>query len=291
MSRKFTIPSNSIGTDPEFAVCKIDDVTSVVSVEGLLGGTKEEPLSLGNGCSRQEDNVMAEICVPPAKSKVDFVNNIKYAKEKCNEILSKYDLELTTLSSHIYDESELKSEQTCEFGCSVSFNAYTKDIRDKPDPNVIPGLRTCGFHIHVGFEVKYEDIRPDDYYEFIKYMDLYLGIPSVLVDMDDKRRALYGQAGDMRVKELITEKPDTMLCIIEYRSLGGNLLSTDELVGWVYDQTLEAIDAFNREVPLPKQDMEKIINNSMQDEAQEIVSLYGITLPAVKVIKDGLICV
>ena len=71
-----------IGTDFEFGIKDVNGTP--ISIVGKLGGTKDEPLSIGNGCARQEDNVFAECTIPPTKDLEEFVafcnkNNLKYA--------------------------------------------------------------------------------------------------------------------------------------------------------------------------------------------------------------------
>ena len=58
-------------------------------------------------------------------------------------------------------------------------------------------LRSAGFHIHVG----YENPDVDTSLSLVRYMDVFLGIPSVVKDKDKKRRSLYGKAGCFRLTD------------------------------------------------------------------------------------------
>ena len=51
--------------------------------------------------------------------------------------------------------------------------------------------------IHVG----YENPDVDTSLALVKYMDVFLGIPSVVKDKDKKRRSLYGKAGCFRLTD------------------------------------------------------------------------------------------
>ena len=63
-------------------------------------------------------------------------------------------------------------------------------------------------------------------------MDLFLGVPSVTLDSDTRRRELYGKAGAYRAKDYG----------VEYRTLSNFWIWKDSLKDWVYDQTQKAVD-------------------------------------------------
>ena len=69
--------SFTIGCDPELFLKNHQD--KLISVVGLIGGTKENPMPIGNGCAIQEDNVAAEFCIPPCATEDEFVSSIMYA--------------------------------------------------------------------------------------------------------------------------------------------------------------------------------------------------------------------
>ena len=78
--------------------------------------------------------------------------------------------------------------------CDPDLSVWTLKINNPKQYE--SNLRACGGHISVGYD------NPDEMTSFnlIKAMDLFLAVPSVLLDSDTKRRELYGKAGAMRLK-------------------------------------------------------------------------------------------
>jgi hypothetical protein len=106
-------------------------------------------------------------------------------------------------------------------------------------------FRSCGGHVHIGYDGGVDFEQPDhmteeEYEEAIfqismdrvgvvRMCDLFLGIPSLLIDKDPtskNRRNLYGQAG--------THRPCQQYGV-EYRSMGNFWLARPSLVELVYD--------------------------------------------------------
>lgn len=178
------------------------------------------------------------------------------------------------MSSAIYSSDELNSDAAREFGCSPSFCAYTGQ------PFTIPcaensNLRSFGFHIHVGFKsTDFNSFDIEDVEKFIKYCDLYAGLPSICVDRDNRRRELYGKAGDYRVKQV-----DDII-VVEYRTLGGALLTNPASIYWALKNIQKAIIAFNENAELPDGEaIQNIINNSLYKEAVELCNKFKIEVP------------
>lgn len=131
-----------------------------------------------------------------------------------------------------------------------------------------PQLRSCGGHIHVGYT------NPDDNTSemLIRCLDLYLGVPSILLDNDTERRKLYGKAGAFRFKDYG----------IEYRTLSNFWIQSEELVNWAWNNTMSAIDYLNKGNILCieyNEDIVKCINRQDIESAKEIIEKYKIQLP------------
>lgn len=279
----------TIGTDVEFFV--VDEDMNSVSVEGKLGGTKAEPLSIGNDCYRQEDNVNAEFCMGPVKfgEKDKFISQIQYCREKGNEILAEFNLHLLAGSSREIPEHYLQTEQTRTFGCDPSYCVYTQGISEIPGPDEVGNLRTCGFHLHVGFENVEQAWFFDTMEHLIRLFDLYLAVPSVIVDLDTRRREIYGNPGDFRFRFLEN------FSIFEYRCLGGSLLASPETIGWAFDQLNLAIknyfeDGANLvEVIKEEEEIQRIIRSGDQEAAEKMLQKFGIEIPNFSVFEENFV--
>jgi len=212
--------SFTIGCDPEFFLLKQQMPFSAI---GLVGGTKEEPKPLDKrGFSVQEDNVSVEFNIPPAHNHEEFIDSIEYVMNTLKKKLKKY--QVSHDSALIFPDDQLLHPKALEFGCEPDFNAWTKRINPRPkatDQN----LRSAGGHIHVGTK--------EDPIEVIRAMDLFLGVPSIVLDKHGApRRALYGAAGAHRIKPFGCE----------YRTLSNFWIFSKETIKWVYDQTAKALE-------------------------------------------------
>ena len=211
----------TIGCDPEFFIKKNHKHMSAI---GLIGGTKQQPkdiLPKNRGFGILEDNVAVEFNVPICYSAEDLKSNIKHVITSLKKKQIKgYDI--STESAVIFDKDQLMHPQAQEFGCEPDFNAWTKGINPRPKADE-QNLRSDGGHIHVGTK--------EDPIEVIRAMDLFLGVPSIVMDKGKLRRQLYGKAGCFR--------PKPYGC--EYRTLSNFWIFSDELIQWAYDQTAKAL--------------------------------------------------
>jgi len=224
----------TIGADPEVFVYNTVK-QEVVSVEGLIAlngeGTKENPLFIDKGCSLQEDNVLAEYNIPPCSTLSSWVEYHNYMIDTLNTFLPN-DHSVLISSSEILKAEYLKSKQAREAGCASEESAYDLSTLKSPDLKNTR-LRTCGGHIHVGIQ---EDLGFK--LKFIKLMDLFLGVPSLLLDSDDRRRQLYGQPGAFRLKEYG----------FEYRCLSNFWIKNENLQKWAFNQVIKVLDNINMEI-------------------------------------------
>lgn len=192
------ISNVTIGADPELFIIN-EKTKKVVSSIGIIPGTKGNPYvaeDMPSGFGLETDNIVAEFNIPPVITEEGFINNIEYMKKYIDRFVKEKNPELGILceASKTVDESELNSPEAKLFGCDVDFNAYTEKPNPKPE-GAKTNLRSCGFHIHIG----YKNNNIDTSLALVKYLDLYLGVPSVIKDKDKKRRSLYGKAGCFRL--------------------------------------------------------------------------------------------
>lgn len=260
------ISNITIGADPELFVIN-EQTGKVVSSVGLIPGEKGNPYcsnDMPKGFGLETDNILAEFNIPPVTSKEGFVNNIEYMKSYINGFVKEKNKNygIKCSASEIVDASQLRSKQAKEFGCDVDYNAYTEDANPKPKGEKT-NLRSAGMHIHIG----YKDNNIDTSLQLIKYLDAYLGIPSVIKDTDTRRRTLYGKAGCFRLTEYGCE----------YRVLSSAMMKDVETLEFVWNQIQKAIRAYNLGTRLPDyENTVRAINESDVDLAKRLIIHYGL---------------
>lgn len=259
----------TIGTDPELFIWDREN-NKVVSSIGLIPGEKGaayRPKGFKKGFGLQIDNILAEFNIPPVKSKKDFVANINLMKDYIHKFVSDINPNYTIKcsASEIVDWSELQSPEAKLFGCCPDYNVYTESMNDVPNGGAT-NLRTTGTHIHVG----YDNPNIEDSLTMIKLMDIFVGIPSVLMDTDTRRRLLYGKAGCFRLTKYG----------FEYRTLSGYFISTDLNMEIIYDQTMKALEHFNkgdlRVLNIDPNIVQEVINTGDELKARSLIKKYNL---------------
>jgi hypothetical protein len=185
-----------VGADPELFLVKNGMISSAI---GKIGGTKEFPVpaaDLGKGYAYQEDNVLVEYNIPPARTHEELLERnltmIDFLTTKVKKLDPAYGL-LKVPSGEISEE-DAQDPRAHVFGCDPDFNVWTMEPNPRPfNPN--PLLRSAGGHLHFGIKcTNAQAIR------FVRALDIFVGTYSVLHDPDKRRRLLYGKAGSMRRK-------------------------------------------------------------------------------------------
>lgn len=252
----------TIGADPElFLIHK--PTNKLVSAVGLIGGSKESPLPIGNSCAIQEDNVAAEFCIPPAEDVNTFLASINFALHDLEKRAMEYGLSLAeSKASAVFDEDQLWTLEAQTFGCDPDYNAYTGTVNPRPTSSN-KNLRSCGGHVHIGTKYQPRDT--------IKVMDLFLGAPSVLLDPDTNRRALYGKAGAFRYKPYG----------VEYRTLSNFWIWKKDLIEWVYHQVKAGLTFIenNKITEKIELDLQNCINTNNKHLAQKFILDYNLEMP------------
>lgn len=252
-----------IGSDPE-AFIRMKDTLEIVSAIGLIPGSKDEPFDLtkeiGKGFNIQTDNVMVEWCVPPVNNPNALYRNIQKCIDYTNSVLPS-DLEVVVQASAYLDERFLNNKQAKTFGCDPSFNAWTYLMNSAPDNKT--NLRTAGGHIHIGYD------NPDDNIsiELIRSLDLFLNIPSLILDSDNERKKMYGKAGEFRLKNYG----------VEFRGLSNYWINDLDIVKLIFCGIEKAVDFVNSKSVISDEDQLKIqttINNNDKIKAYELIDKY-----------------
>lgn len=252
------IENATLGSDFEMFVK--DKNGLIVPCPSFFGGTKEKPLSIGNGCYRQIDGVAAEFNIPPTSDANEYADFLLYCIHKGNEILGERGYSLVAKTSHIFDPKQFVHDRHVEFGCKPSVCAYDWE-QMKPDADEAGALRTTGAHIHIGFKCEEKDFDGDVIQRMIFCMDKMVGIPALQLDKDTTRRTLYGQAGEFREKYLMEEG----IALLEYRCLGGGIMKDD--LTFMPMQTLRAIDLYNSDYIFTEEEIllqKRLINHQIE---------------------------
>ena len=210
----------TIGTDPEFILCQGKKPISAIG----KFPHETKPLKKNNN-KFFYDNVMVEIQIKQAKSKKDFIENIKTAIYDLVVLSKPYSI--SNFSSITFPDSELTNSESRVIGCNVDYCAYELKAISQPKKIIKhTGFRTAGGHIHLGSKFLYEN--PYDFIHAVKMLDLFLCVPSLLIDQTNgakKRRIIYGKAGSHRATDYG----------LEYRPLSNFWLFSPSLCSWVYD--------------------------------------------------------
>ena len=218
-----------IGADPEFFVKRAG---RLVSAYGLIPGNKENPHKVPKGAV-QVDGMALEFNIDPAETYFEFEDHMSKVLTSITKMVPGYEIFIEPVADFGLDYIEAQPKEAKELGCSPDFNAYTKQAN--PRPNADTPFRTASGHVHIGWTDAPVDINDEGHLEacraLTKSLDVWLGIPSLIWDQDDRRRTLYGAAGAFR------PKPYGM----EYRVLSNKWIADPLLRKTVYHNTLEAI--------------------------------------------------
>lgn len=225
--------SISFGSDPEFMLT--DEKGNLHSAIGVVPGTKEDRYDLGGGHRGYYDNVLAEVEIRPSFSAEEAVENFRDCFQRYADLVHPY--KLTVRASATYPAKECQHEDAEKFGCDPEYDAF--DVVQVEPPACMKGnyFRSGGGHVHIGYNGGADDPNaPEDIqYQImfnrlwvIRMCDIFLGIPSVVMDRDPTsvaRRKLYGGAGSHR------------LCPnygVEYRTLSNFWLARPDSVRLIY---------------------------------------------------------
>ena len=265
----------TLGADPEVMV--FNTVTGkITSVAGLLGCSKHKKKSLGKGVRLQEDNVLAEFDIDPCTDFETFDDLIGKGIDGIRRRIKKLGMGVAEdVCSHSFTQAELETfhESAFEFGCEPDYNGVTGFRNPKPYSSD-EGLRSAGGHIHIGWS-HLGTVTPQIQARMVAMCDLYLGIPSLFMDSDSRRRELYGQAGACRFKDYG----------IEYRTLSNFWIFRQETRRWAWEQAHKAYEAAtNEELFLAVREkvnpnlVQFIINSGDTKKARHFLKSSGVKL-------------
>lgn len=260
------------GADPELML--LSPAGQLVSAIPFIRGTKEKPQKVKGGAI-QRDNVMAEFNVEPAGSSEEFEHNTRTVLQELARAVRPH--QLTVLAYAQFPEAELEHEDARVFGCDPDFCAWPNsegflEMNTIPAEKAWEPFRSAGGHFHLGQTKETAEVLQDDFgkIEVVKMLDIFQGIPSVLLDPDPSakmRRGLYGQAGAHRPKPYG----------VEYRALGNFWLRSPDLVHLMYELAHRAVElVLNGEsekitAKVGQKAVQSIINRSQPRKARQVV--------------------
>lgn len=207
----------------------------ITSVAGVLGADKYHKMTITDDVRLQEDNVLLEFDINPHSEEDAFLSNIQKAMEISEQKANELGMEVVpNTCSHIYTAEELKTfhPDAFVFGCDPDFNAMTGAMNAKPMA-ANAGLRTAGAHIHFGYS-DIQEVTQQSRQIIGLVCDYLLGLPSLILDSDTRRRELYGKAGACRWKQYG----------VEYRTLSNFWLFSEANRKFVYQQAQKAFQHF-----------------------------------------------
>lgn len=220
-----------IGADPEFFVKRFGKLHSA---HGLIPGSKENPFKVDKGAV-QVDGMALEFNIDPAENLAQFEVNMTTVMDKIMGMIPGYEVFVEPVADFGLDYIRSQPKEAAELGCSPDFNAYTKQANPRPDVNT--PFRTASGHVHIGWTKEPVDINNEGHLEacraLTKALDVYLGIPSLVWDRDDRRRSLYGAAGAFRPKSYG----------MEYRVLSNKWITDKWCRQLVFANTMKAVEA------------------------------------------------
>lgn len=259
----------TFGTDPEFAL--VNKQNRIVSAIPVLGRGKEDKIDLGNGAKIYFDNTLVEANIDPAESREDLVCKLKDLYELSRQILK--DHGLGAVASHNFSDEECEHPEAKEFGCNPEKDVYCGG-EDCYPPEGGHSFRSAGGHIHIG---GIGDKTDREKAHLVILMDIFVGLPSVLLDNDPTsvaRKELYGKAGRYRETDYG----------IEYRVLSNYWLSNKDLTEVIYDLSLHASKIFLSEGfeetldSINLSSISQTINSGDKKKAKEIFDTLNIPL-------------
>ncbi len=252
-----------VGADPEVFI-KFKG-GNFLPVEGLIGGTKRNPRQITEGYFVQEDNVLAEFNIPPAKSGSQLKKSVNFMLKYLSDCLPD-DLEISIVPFAEFSPDDLVSDQSRAFGCTPDFNVWTDKTNPIPCANN-PFLRTAAGHLHLG----YENPSISKSIHLTKVMDMFISVPATLMSEESPRKELYGKMGTVRFKKYG----------VEYRTPSNFWITSSNRIEWVYEQIIKGFEHANKQKGFTEHTItyiEEAVNNGNKKVARYLCDEYKLNL-------------
>lgn len=266
-NKKYLIESLLVGSDQEFFL-QDKNTNEIVSAEGLIKGTKDEPFKFMGEDSffaTSLDNVLYEGNIPPAKTAAEFVEYFNTLRSYMESTIPDTLRTLAKGSARL-DHKWLQTDHARTYGCAISHNAWTEEA-EFIQPKKRSNLRAAGLHLHAG----YKNPDYDTNILYIRAMDLMAGIPSVIMEpFDERKKVGYGKAGNHRHCSYG----------VEYRSLSSYFASTPELLTWAFNTCHSAAKFINdgriEEINSRGDEIQSTINKNNKKAAERLIKEFNL---------------
>lgn len=261
-----------VGCDPEIFMFKDGNP---ISAYGAVKGTKYNPFKVKDGAV-QVDGMALEFNIDPASTEKEFIHNVESVLETLKSMVPGFDLVPTPVAEFGFDYIKQQPEEAVILGCDPDFDAW-KGGAINPRPNGDNPFRTGAGHVHIGW-TKDANIQDEGHINtgitLTKQLDAYLALPSLFYDKSAKRRTMYGKAGAFRTKPYG----------VEYRVLSNAWLSNSKLMGWVYKNTMLAVENLMKGNHVYKELDDSILEQITSDKpnlkmVEDWLSAHSIPLP------------
>ena len=242
----------------------------VVNAKPYVKGSKRKPFNFDKSnpfwCTSL-DNISFEGNIAPCTTADEFDKNIDKVISYLKSTLPEGIVPIHECAVRV-NPDYLKNKEARTLGCEPTYNAYTLNM-NMPPSGESTNLRTCCTHIHM----KYENMTFELSAEWVKAMDLFLGMPSLVIEPKNERRELYGKLGEMRFSEKTTT---------EYRVLSSFFSATESLRKWVFNNTLLAtnwINAGNRVSDDMASNFKEAMQNNDDFYVKHLIETFNIPMP------------
>lgn len=228
--KDFKIENLTVGSDAELFLFD-KEKKQVINAKKYVKGSKMNPYNFDKSspfwCTSL-DGISTEFNIPPCTTAKEFSDSLEKCIKYINSTLPENLCTIHDPAVYV-DKLQLRTREAVAMGCESSYNAYT--LKRNPRPNgTSTTLRTCCTHVHM----KYDNMEFEEAAELMKAMDLFLGIPSLVIEPDNDRRKLYGTLGEFRFG-----------ATAEYRTLSSYFSQNDTLRQWVFNNTINAVNWIN----------------------------------------------
>lgn len=260
MNKERVVDNLTFGADPEFFA--FDD-EELISADKLFPN-KWEPHKFDDGQAVFFDGVQGEFNVNPATSAAELHANIMSAINQTKKDFKVKELKM--VSTVEVDLEALKdADKECNrFGCQPDYNVYTMGEQHNEIDATKHKYRYAGGHLHIGNLPKEINDELSDTVRFIKALDVYVGVPSIIADHSKetiiRRSYHYGKAGSFRFQAYG----------IEYRVLSNYWVGNEKHTKAVIDGVHKAVDATIDGT------IDKILKTFGEDEIQTIINTVNV---------------